>query len=255
MPNQYGDIGFKDIEAGQTFAKEAEASGNVMAERQVDVAQTEAETGAVKGYFDEERAVSRKQNALTEARAQTDQMKRVTKLQTESFDNSLKNERRLAAMDKSASAQLVQKEKEFRTDSFGRKMLSERQLADWYNTRATSEEEWANYSARSAQIYERKMQMLQQAYKVIQNAEQNEYKKWGQQVDQDLMATLAKKKRDLEDKLRKTRNDSANSSALSGALMAAGGAAMMIPGWGWAAGGALIAAGTVVASQNAKKNS
>ena len=214
MANQFGDVNFGELAAGEQFQKESASSGNVAAERATGAALTSAGTGAVEGFFQEEKAKTARQMAADEARTQTEHMKRSMTLQKENFDTSLRNERRLAGMDAAASKALLGTEKQIKEDSFGRKMLSENQLADWYATRATSEEDWANYNARSTQLHERKVMILKASYAKIEQAERQAFAKWGQQVDQELMTTLAEKKSIMEKKIQSAQIAAANRSAM-----------------------------------------
>lgn len=248
MANQFGDVNFGELAAGEQFQKEAASSGNVAAERATGAALTSASTGAVEGFFQEEKAKTARQMATDEARTQTEHMKRSMTLQKENFDTSLRNERRLAGMDAAAAKALIGTEKQIKEDSFGRKMLSENQLADWYATRATSEEDWANYNARSSQLHERKVMILKASYAKIEQAERQAFAKWGQQVDQELMTTLAEKKSTMEKKIAAAQKEAANRSAIisaMGGIVSGLGGAWASSGFStsWIGGGAAAAGG------------
>lgn len=245
----FGNIDFNSVQAGQRFQTEQAAAGNVAAERQVGAALTEQKTGAVEGFFKEEQQRTQQQVAVDEARTQTAHAKRGMQLQRENFDTGLANNRRLDKMDSAASQELLGKEKQVQLDAFGRKQLSERQLADWYNTRAASEEDWAGYQQRTQQLHDRKLMLLNAAYAKIEQTEKQEAAKVQQGEDNKLLMELAKMKQEAAKKLDKQRKKSANKSAIVGALGSASAAAMAIPGYGWVVAGVLGATTAVVANQ------
>jgi len=245
----FGNIDFNSVQAGQRFQTEQAAAGNVAAERQVGAALTEQKTGAVEGFFAEEQQKTKQQMAVDEARTQTAHAKRGMQLQRENFDTGLANNRRLEKMDSAASAEIMGKEKQIQLDSFGRKQLSERQLADWYNTRAASEEDWAGYQQRTQQLHDRKLMILSAAHAKIEQAEKQEAARVQQGGDNKLLMELAEMKKKAADKINKQKNKSANKSAIVGALGGASAAAMAIPVYGWAAAGVLAATTAVVAAQ------
>lgn len=245
----FGNIDFNSVQAGQRFQTEQAAAGNVAAERQVGAALTEQKTGAVEGFFKEEQQRTQQQVAVDEARTQTAHAKRGMQLQRENFDTGLANNRRLDKMDSAASQELLGKEKQVQLDAFGRKQLSERQLADWYNTRAASEEDWAGYQQRTQQLHDRKLMLLNAAYAKIEQTEKQEAAKVQQGEDNKLLMELAKMKQEAAKKLDKQRKKAANKSAIVGALGSASAAAMAIPVYGWAVAGVLGATTAVVANQ------
>ena len=214
MANEsYGGVDYAEVAAGDKFRTESAAAGNVAATRAADVALTGAQTGAVSGFFAEEKARSQKQAAVVEARTQTSHMQRSMKMQNDQFDVTLSNERRLSKMDANATKMLVNKEKEIKYDSAGRKALSERQLTDWYTTRATTEEDWAGFQARSDQIYSRKIAVLQMSQTRIVAAMKERAALRGAEVNQELDQALAIANRDLKVKLAQEQTDAANATA------------------------------------------
>jgi hypothetical protein len=218
----FGNIDFNSVQAGQRFQTEQAAAGNVAAERQVGAALTEQKTGAVAGFFREEQQKTQQQVAVDEARTQTAHAKRGMQLQRENFDTGLANNRRLEKMDSAASQELLGREKQIQLDSFGRKQLSERQLADWYTTRAASEEDWSGYQQRTQQLHDRKLMILKASYAKIEQAEKQVYAKGQQDMEQDLLTELAKRKKEANDKILKQQAKSANRSAMISTLSTVG---------------------------------
>jgi hypothetical protein len=254
LANNYGDVKFDDVTAGAAFQNEQEASGNVAASQQMASAMAQAQgPESVQKFFEKERNTSRRAAALDEAKAQTQTMKKAMNLQATNFDESLKNQRRLYNLDKNATQTLVEGEKQFQLDAAGRKFLSERQMADWFATKAQGEEDWAGYQQRTTQLHERKLQILQAAYKQLEMKETQLYQAGAAAQDRDTREFLARAKSSLEAKIRKAQAQSANSTAIIGALSTAAtivGTVYGGPAVGIGAGTAVSAAGSKYMTNN-----
>jgi hypothetical protein len=205
---------------------------------------------SVQKFFEKERNTSRRAAALDEAKAQTQTMKKAMNLQATNFDESLKNQRRLYNLDKNATQTLVNEEKQFQLDAAGRKFLSERQMADWFATKAQGEEDWAGYQQRTTQLHERKLQILQAAYKQLEMKETQLYQAGAAAQDRDTREFLARAKSSLEAKIRKAQAKAANSSAIIGALSTATTVGVTLATGGNVYAG--VAAGTAVSAAGSK---
>lgn len=257
MANNYSDIKFDDVTAGAAFQKQQEAAGNVAASQQMAAAQAQAQgPESVTKFFEKEKQSTRRTAALEEARAQTQTMQKAMDLQANNFDTALKNQRRLASMDKDATQKLVTEEKNFQIDAAGRKFLSERQMADWFSTKAQGEEDWAGYSQRVQQLHERKIQMLQVAYKQLEQKESQLAQAGAAAASQATRVYLARAKASLDAKIRAAQAKAANSGAIISALSTAATIAVGVtvnPYAGAAAGAAVAAAGSRYTEQNTEE--
>lgn len=165
----------------------------------------------------------RSQYALKQMRDQTANMKEAVKYQKSNFDEGLKQQRSLAAIDSAAKNELFDKELQFKRDSQGRKLLSERQLADWMMQKQATEEDFKNFEQRTSQLHQRKMQLLQTAYAKIEQAEKQAYQINKGALDKETTLIIAGKKKALEEKIRKAKTKAANQgSIITGAFTVAG---------------------------------
>lgn len=226
------------------------ASGDVMGQRELQrgVTQAQAEV-APKDFFTKLGQERKTQSALAESQVMKTDLRKINDMQNNNFDNSLKYERQLSRINSEVSNTLVNEQKRVQLDSMGRKMLSERQLQDWYSTKVGNEEEWKNFEMRTNQLHERKIQILKRSHDLMIEAERNLYATFAAGLDRDTKATLAEKKNALEVKLRKAKADAANSSALASGLGTVGGiAGGAVAAWfsGGTATPAGYAAGTVI---------
>jgi hypothetical protein len=220
---QYADLSVDQIQKAGNIGKEQKAAGNVAASREVQSSiNTATQPSMVQTFFEGE-SQRRKQNyALDDARTQTGQMKDVMAMQKTNFDNAYRNERRLDAISSGSSKALLAAEKQFKSDSMGRKILSERQLADWYATKAATEEDWANYQATSEQMHERRLMILTASYNKMIQAEKQAYAAGAAALDRDTQTAIAQAKAELTRKIQAQKNKGANSSALISGLSTVG---------------------------------
>lgn len=237
---------YEDINASINFQKDPGVSE--VAKSKMAAATVQAQSGTVESFFAEERAKTRQQVALEEARATTAQMKTASDMKNRLFDKSLANERALESLDARAKQELLAAEKNFKYDSLGRKILTERQLSDWYSTKAQREEDWQGFSQRQQQLHDRKIQMLQTAYKKIEEAEKNAYATFGAELSRSVKTSIVNAKAALNKKIAKAKANAAKSAAMTSALGTAGAAIGGIAGgvMGAAAGGVGAAPGAAI---------
>ena len=171
---------------------------------------------------------------------ETAKMKESLSLQQSKFDKNLAIENKLDKIEKGAKQRLVDAEMQFKEDSFGRKMLTERQLIDWANTKALGEQDWANFQQRTEQLHKRKIAMLEASFKKLEQLEIQAYKKDAAALDRQTREALAKAKANLERKLQKEKAKAANTSALISGMSTVGAVA------GTAIGGPMGGAGGAV---------
>ncbi len=233
---------YEDMQVGASFVQQPGVSQKAKAQVEAQLAGGQA--SAVEGYFQDQKQIAHREAKLSEVKAQTDQMKKAMKLQGDNFDETLSHQRRLESLDAGTTKILLEEEKRFKLDSAGRKMLSERQIADWYNTKAATEEDWQGFQQRQQQLHDRKIQVLQVAYNRISIELEKEYKEGAASLDRQTREYLTRAKAALNDKIRKEKTKAANAAAMTGALSTMGslaggaaGAVFTMSPWG-AAGGA-----------------
>ena len=215
------------------------AEGNVGGAREVERELTAAKAAtAPQDFFSKLGRERSLKAASVESNALKADLGRITDLQKNNFDNSLKFERKLSNLNAAATTALVKETKQLQLDSMGRKIMNERQLQDWYSTKVASEEAWHGFEARVSQLHERKMQILKRSYEVMEAAENAAYAKYAGSIDQNTKRILAEKKQAIEAQMRQAETDAANSSALASGLGQVGGIV------GGVVGGVMGAAGT-----------
>lgn len=195
------------------------AEGNVGGAREVERELTTAKAAtAPQDFFSKLGRERSLKAASVESNALKADLGRITDLQKNNFDNSLKFERKLSNLNAAAATTLVKETKQLQLDSMGRKIMNERQLQDWYSTKVASEEAWHGFEARVSQLHERKMQILKRSYEVMEAAENAAYAKYAGSIDQNTKRILAEKKQAIEAQMRQAERDAANSSALASGL-------------------------------------
>lgn len=192
----------------------------------------------------------RQKDALAGMQQQMSNMRRAAGYQKSNFDEGLKLERDLSAISKDAKQELYDKQLEFKRDSAGRKMLSERQLADWMLTKAAGEEDLKNFEQRSQQLHSRKLQLMQAAYAKISQTEKQLAQRGSDLRARQLKLEIAAAKAAAEEKIRKQKaKKGAMGMMVKGAFTVAGAivGGMYSAGLGAGGGAALgSAAGDVV---------
>lgn len=126
------------------------------------------------------------------------------------------------------------------------KYLTERNYADYAIQLAEDREKLADWEQASKQAHQKKMTMMDIAYrKVIQGMEQ-QYQSARQEDRQALKQKLGEMKRAYQERMTQMQNEAANKAAMWGAVQTVGQTALMAGvtvGTGGVAGPALMAAG------------
>ena len=152
-----------------------------------------------------EEQTMRQKDALSGMQQQMSNMRRAADYQKSNFDESLKMERDLSAINASAKADLYDKQMQFTRDSAGRKMMNERQLADWMITKAAGEEDLRGFEQRSQQLHNRKLQLMQAAYAKIAQAEKQVAQRATDERSRQLKMELTKAKAEADKKIAKQK--------------------------------------------------
>lgn len=163
---------------------------------------------------------------------------------------------RLARVSEEAKKSLYDAQMQFERDEQGRTLFNESQLDDYKRLNARSAEDLANYAQKAEQLSRKKIQMMEQAYKVI-NEDLNQKERLAEQSgDQMAKQQIAEKKAMVSaqmarEKARKANNDAKNQAMMTGVSVAGGIAGAMLGGPAGAAAGMAAgnAAGSVATSQ------
>lgn len=120
------------------------------------------------------------------------------------------------------SRQLYDSNLQFQRDEIGRTLFNERQLADYALNNSKSLEDLLAYEQEAQQATERLQYTYQQAYKVLEQQEQNLLAQENQYLSQEQSLQIAQAKAALEQKIQKAKNKAANTSAIFGAITSIG---------------------------------
>lgn len=121
---------------------------------------------------------------------------------------------RLSRIDRDIKNQLLDQQLQFRRDRAGQELLNERQLADWALSKAQSAEDYAEYAQAAQQVYQREIQMMDRANKVLTQALQQGQTRDGKILNQNLRKELIQQKRALEHQIQRKQQEAANKAAM-----------------------------------------
>lgn len=151
---------------------------------------------------------------------------------------------RLSNLSGDLKNKLLDEQLTFKQDERGRTFFNDRQLADWAATQAKSAEEFANYQQTVEQASQRKLAMMEQAQRLLQQQLDQAQRGGAQALNQQQTIRLAKQKAAMEKKIADEKAKSANRAGIFGAVGTIAGAAagsILLPGLG-TAGGAVVGA-------------
>lgn len=210
--------------AQQVGTAQAQAAGQQTQQLAQQVARTQAQIG--QQVVQEQGRSLEAERALTENRL---------------AEQKLRDTQRLTQLSEKAKKEMLDDRLRFERDEMGRLLLNERQLADFAVGKARNAEEFANYQQASTQAYQRKEQAFRTASARIEAELKRAYQLDKQYQDQlsaattkgmvsgadqarakkqaDLIVDLEMKKMILEDSLRETQAQKANSAARNSAIM------------------------------------
>lgn len=174
-----------------------------------------------------------RERQLTDAKRRTGQMREAMGQQKKAFTLGQENERKLAGLDASVRQELFDNSMQFMKDKAGQSYLNERQLLDWYATKARDENEMAELTQAMQQQYQRKAAMMKAVLAKIQQAEAQAYATDKSAIDKDTQRYIAQAKANARRKASEAANKAKNTQAMIGALSTIG------MGVGAAAGGPL----------------
>lgn len=141
-------------------------------------------------------------------------------------EQTMDNVQRLAALDSKAKKELYDDQMSFARDENGRTIFNEQQIADYARMNAKSNEEFKNYAQVATQASNRKLQLMETAYKKVQEDLNFKYAEAKQKGDQAAQKQIASDQSDMAARMQRERAKAANNGAM------------------WQTGGAIV--GTVV---------
>lgn len=169
-------------------------------------------------------ANKQRESARRQLNSQTTTMKTVLEKQRMNFNENLKLQDKMSKIDKAATTRLLEREKQFSRDKTGRKILSERQIIDWMNSKARTEEEWKEFAATQEDIHKKNMKMLEVIYDRISQSERQLMEKFGNNLSNDVRENIARKKAAIKQQISESENEAKNNGAIVSGLMTVGGA-------------------------------
>ena len=231
------------------LAEQALQQSGMEQQRQIQeqaVAQREDLTGQQRA---QELALSREQEAQRTALTQEeiDSMSRVQSLGM-TVDNELsflsrKQREDLAALGADVKGKIFDNILQFETDELGRKFTNKKQLLDFAVSSAVSEQELQTKLNTMQNIANREIIILEQSYKQITQALDNNYLDDKRELDQAQRQRLIEMKMAMEKKIAKKKREASMERMVVGALITGAGVAMAASGVGTAAAPAVMAAG------------
>lgn len=129
---------------------------------------------------------------------------------------------KLNRLDSRLKNQLLDNQLEFRKDKANQTLLNERQMLDYALMNAKSNEDFENYRQAAQQASKKELLMLEVANQKITQALNQGYIEGKGKLDRNLQKELRQRKKDIEDRIRREKEEAKNR-------------AMM-----WSAGGAII---------------
>lgn len=175
-------------------------------------AQTAQQLGQVAGMGLQQRGLEQQQQLGQEER-QVSQKQRELEGRLSSLSNDLKD-------------QLIDSQLAFKKDERGRLLLNDRQLLDIAALNATNEEEFRNYQQSIQQVSDRKIAMMEQAYKLISQELTNNLAKSEAGANQEQTLRLTRQKQAMQKKIEKERADQANKAAIGTGIGTVAGAVL-----------------------------
>lgn len=217
--------------AQQIGAQQAQQAGV----QQVEAAQ---KATAVRG------PLARMGTAAVQEQAQQGQEK-LSSLQAGAREQAMDATQRLAALDASTKKEMYDDQIQFEKDENGRTKFNTIQLADYARLKAENDEQYKNYAQQATQASSRRLQAMDNAYRVLTQQLEQKYKLAEQKKDQDSMRQIIATKQAMEEKIAKEKAKAANTNAMFstagtviGGVIGAVGGGTQGAGVGMAAGGA-----------------
>lgn len=124
------------------------------------------------------------------------------------------NEDKLFTLDRTLGNEIYTQNMQFQEDELGRAILNDRQLADYALVSAKSEEDWLNFEQTMTQLSKKKMQILDAAYKRIQQALTQEWQIGEQGMDQEHRKSLTLAAAELKRKIKEEQAKASNRASM-----------------------------------------
>lgn len=128
----------------------------------------------------------------------------------------------IAKVDNNAKNKLIDAEMQFQQDRFGRTKFTERQLMDFAILQAKDENELQKYADNVRRATENEIYMIKHATRMLEQELKNQLELDHTKRDNAYIAELAKRKHNLEMKMRKKQADKANRASMISTVAAVG---------------------------------
>lgn len=227
-----------------------------------NITQTAQQTGAAAAQNAGAQMVEQAQNQVKQqgqigqiglAEQQQQAQANVAGLQQGAKEAAMSNVQKFAQISEQAKQEMFDKQMQFQKDEQGRTFFNERQLADYAKLNAANDEQFKDYAQNAEQLNKRKLQTMEQAYKVAM-ADLNQKQALAEQKkDQQAQLQINAIKKEIEERMQRERARAANRAAAwqAGGTIVGAGVGAFAGGPAGAAAGAQVggAAGGMVASQ------
>lgn len=120
----------------------------------------------------------------------------------------------------------------FQTDELGRTKFNEMQLADYYRSKAVSQEQFKNYSQKATQASKRNLEMMNKAHELVVEDLNNKYNEAKAKGDFETMKAIQQSKFDADQAMQREVNRDKNNAAVwtAGGMVAGGTAGAILGG-------------------------
>jgi hypothetical protein len=168
-------------------------------------------------------------------------------------DKQRRLDKQLSQLTSDKRSELFDKQMKFSYTQSGDKYFNERQMSDWVRLKANNEQEFRNYQAQMARLYERQTKMLEVSYNRLAQTLKSDAAMAQLEAKGTSRVELERAKVALEQKLAKQKANAANKNAMwsaGGAIVGGVVGTMVAPGVGTAAGASVGSGlGSTVGSQ------
>lgn len=124
---------------------------------------------------------------------------------------------KFAQLNEGLKRQLYDETMKFKKDELGRTKFNEQQLADYARLNAQSDEQFRNYQQKSTLASKRKMELMEQAYRLIEEDLKHKYAEASQRKDMAAMDKIRAEQRKAQREIDRKRTNAANNRAAASA--------------------------------------
>lgn len=145
---------------------------------------------------------------------QLESQKQVAGLKQGSQEQQLDNVEKFAKISEKAKQDLYDKQMQFHKDENGRTVFNEEQLADYKRTAAQGSEDFKNYSQSADQINQRNLEMMKQAYRLVDEDMTQKYNEAKAKGNFETMKQIQQDRSDMNDRMAREKARAQNSNGI-----------------------------------------